>query len=131
MRLLFITPLLLIMLNGRAQDTPTLSPFTKVEIEGGFPGGTQAWMQFLNKNLHYPDQAIDKNIQGDVVVQFEIDKEGNIGNIKVLSGPKKGGLREEAIRVIKISGKWLPAVENSVLVKSYKRETISFKLSVS
>jgi periplasmic protein TonB len=102
--------------------------FTKVEIESDFPGGAGAWLRYLNKNLRYPDDAVNNEIQGTVVVQFIVDKEGNVSDVHAQSGPEQGGLREEAERVIKKSGKWTPAIQNGRQVKSYKRQPIVFKL---
>jgi periplasmic protein TonB len=102
--------------------------FTKVEIESEFPGGAGAWLRYLNKNLRYPDDAVNNEIQGTVVVQFIVDKEGNVSDVQPISGPDNGGLREEAVRVIKKSGKWTPAVQNGRQVKSYKKQPIVFKL---
>jgi protein TonB len=102
--------------------------FTKVEIESDFPGGAGAWLRYLNKNLRYPDDAVNNEIQGTVVVQFIVDKEGNVSDVNAIGGPESGGLREEAVRVIKKSGKWIPAVQNGRQVKSYKKQPIVFKL---
>ena len=102
--------------------------FTKVEIESEFPGGAGAWLRYLNKNLRYPDDAVNNEIQGTVIVQFIVDKEGNVSDVTPISGPDQGGLREEAVRVIKKSGKWTPAVQNGRQVKSYKKQPIVFKL---
>jgi protein TonB len=102
--------------------------FTKVEIESEFPGGAAAWLRYLNKNLRYPDDAVNNEIQGTVIVQFIVDKEGNVSDVTPISGPDNGGLREEAVRVIKKSGKWTPAVQNGRQVKSYKKQPIVFKL---
>lgn len=100
--------------------------FTKVEIESEYPGGSAAWQRYLNRNLRYPQEAIDNEIQGAVVVQFIVDKEGNVSDVEAISGPNE--LRNEAIRVIKKSGKWTPAVQNGRQVKSYKKQPIVFKL---
>lgn len=100
--------------------------FTKVEIESDYPGGMSAWQRYLNKNLRYPQEAQDNEIQGNVVVQFIVDKEGNVSEVEAISGPKE--LREEAVRVIKKSGKWTPAVQNGRQVKSYKKQPIVFRL---
>jgi protein TonB len=102
--------------------------FTKVEIESDFPGGAAAWLRYLNKNLRYPDDAVNNEIQGTVVVQFIVDKEGNVSDVQAIAGPDQGGLREEAVRVIKRSGKWTPAIQNGRQVKSYKKQPIVFKL---
>jgi len=103
--------------------------FTKVEIESEYPGGMAAWIRFLNRNFRYPDDALNKEIQGTVTVQFIVDKEGVVSDVVAVSGPEMGGLREEAIRVIKQSGKWTPAIQNDRKVKSYKLQPIVFKLA--
>jgi len=102
-------------------------PWVKVEIESEYPGGLNAWQRFLNKNLHYPQQAIDQEIQGFVMVQFIVDREGNVSEVQAVSGPDE--LRAEAVRVIKKSGKWTPAIQNGRPVKSYKRQPIGFRLA--
>ena len=102
--------------------------FTKVEIESAFPGGDAAWLRFLNAHLRYPDEAVNKRIQGTVVVQFVVDKQGNVSDVQAISGPLIGGLREEAVLVIKNSGKWTPAIQGGRQVKSYKKQPIVFKL---
>ncbi len=100
--------------------------FTKVEIESEYPGGAAAWQRYLNRNLRYPQDAIDNEIQGTVVVQFIVDKEGMVSEVESISGPKE--LRDEAVRVIRKSGKWTPAVQNGRQVKSYKKQPIVFRL---
>jgi protein TonB len=102
--------------------------FRSVEIESSFPGGVQAWARFLNKNLRYPDEAMNTGVEGTVMVQFIVDKEGHISDAVAISGPEQGGLREEAVRVIKKSGQWTPAVQNGRYVKSYKRQPVIFRI---
>lgn len=102
--------------------------FTKVEIESSYPGGPGAWQRYLNKTFRYPQEAQENEIQGTVVVQFIVDRDGNVSDVEAVSGPTNGGLREEAIRVIKKSGKWEAAVQNGRKVKSYKKQPITFKL---
>jgi protein TonB len=103
--------------------------FTKVEIESQYPGGMAAWARFLHKNLNYPQEAADNGIQGTVLVQFVVDKEGNVSDVTAVSGPQE--LRAEAVRVIKKSGKWTPAVQNGRQVKSYKSQPVGFRLNDS
>ena len=102
--------------------------FTKVEIESTYPGGPNAWLRYLSKNLRFPEEAQAAELSGTIVVQFIVDKEGNVSDVEAFSGPTEGGLREEAIRVIKKSGKWTPAIQNGRQVKSYKKQPIVFKL---
>src|SRR5450631_3458861 len=100
--------------------------FTKVEIESEYPGGAAAWMRYLNRNFVYPDEAVSAEVQGQVVVRFIVDKEGVVSDVEAVSGPNE--LRDAAVRVIKKSGSWTPAVQNGRKVKSYKSQPIVFKL---
>ena len=102
--------------------------FTKVEIESSYPGGAAAWQRYLLKTLRYPQEAQDNEIQGSVIVQFIVDKEGIVSNVEAISGPNE--LRDEAVRVIKKSGNWTPAVQNGRKVKSYKKQPIVFRLEM-
>src|SRR5215204_4018189 len=100
--------------------------FTKVEIESEYPGGSAAWQRYLLKTIRYPQEAQDNEIQGTVVVQFIVDKAGVVSNVEAIAGPSE--LRDEAVRVIKKSGQWTPAVQNGRQVKSYKKQPIQFRL---
>jgi protein TonB len=102
--------------------------FTKVEIESSYPGGAAAWTRYLLKTLRYPQEAQDNEVQGTVVVQFIVDKGGSVSNVEAISGPQE--LRDEAVRVIKKSGQWTPAVQNGRQVKSYKKQPIVFRLEI-
>ena len=104
------------------------APFTKVEKESIYPEGEEAWKRYLNKTFRYPQDAVNDEIQGTVVVQFIVDKEGMVSDVVAISGPEKGGLREEAVRVVKKSGRWIPAIQNGRQVKSYKKQPITFRL---
>jgi protein TonB len=115
---------------ARRDETDYNQTFTKVEIESQYPGGAAAWLRYLNKNFRYPEQALAGEIQGTVTVQFIVDKDGNVSDVEAVSGPEEGGLREEAMRVIRQSGKWIPAIQNGRQVKSYKKQPVIFKLEL-
>lgn len=114
-------------MNADADSIPALK---KVEVESYYPGGRQAWQNYLQKNLHYPDSAVNHEIQGTVLVEFIVMADGSIDpkDIKVKKGP--AGLREESIRVIRDSGKWIPAQDHGVAVNAYRLQPISYKLEV-
>ena len=97
-----------------------------VQIQSEYEGGKSAWERFLRKNLHYPQVAVDNEIEGTVVVQFIVDRDGNVSNVEAISGPEE--LKAEAVRVIKKSGKWTAAVQNGNKVISYKKQPIGFQL---
>jgi len=101
--------------------------FTRVEIESMFPGGNPAWAEYVTSNLQYPKKAVKKNIEGTVVVQFIVGRDGKVSNISVFRSVHPL-LDEEAMRLIRQSPDWTPAVQNGRKVKSYKRQPITFKL---
>lgn len=101
--------------------------FTKVENPAEFPGGQSEWTRYLQKNLRYPDDAIDNGTQGVVRVQFIVDKEGNISEVQALNDPGDG-LAEEAVRIIKKGPKWRPAEQNGRKVIYRHIQAITFKL---
>jgi protein TonB len=104
----------------------TDSTYAKVEVESGFPGGEASWIRFLNTHLVYPPKAVRKNIQGTVVLQFIVGKDGVLSDIEAQSGPDL--LKEAALNVIKESPRWVPAVQNGKKVKSYKKQPITFRI---
>lgn len=103
--------------------------YIKLEQEAQYPGGNNAWLHFLVKRLRYPEAAITSNIQGTVWIQFIVDQQGNVSDVKAFDGPDQGGLREEAVRLIVASGKWTPGTQNGHPVRSYKKMPIVFKLA--
>jgi TonB family protein len=102
------------------------APYKKVEVEAVFPGGQDAWTQYLMKNVNYPSAAEKKGIQGTVVVEFTVNVNGTISAVHAISGPEP--LRSESVRVIKESGKWTPAKDQGKIVASYKKQPINFAL---
>jgi len=113
--------------NDFDKDTLNQKTFTKVEVEAEFPGGTNGWADYLQKNLKYPQEAINKEIQGTVVAQFIVEIDGTLSNAKIIKSPNKV-LSDETLRMIKNSGKWIPAMQNGKQVRAYKRQPIVFKL---
>jgi protein TonB len=134
--LTFILLLVTVMPQANAQtdsnrkvivvDSLGLKTFTKVEIESEFPGGAVAWLHFLNEHFKYPKKAIKQGIQGMVLLQFIVDKDGNISDARALTGDPL--LQDAALKVLSQSPKWIPATINGRPVKSYKKQPIIFKL---
>lgn len=104
--------------------------FTKVEVEAEFPGGAGAWSKYLTRNLNAqaPSDAGAPAGQYTVVVQFIVDKEGNISDVKALTNHGYG-MEEEAVRAIKKGPKWTPAIQNGRQVKAYRKQPITFVVS--
>jgi len=85
--------------------------FTFAEQPSQFPGGEGELQKFLKKNIKYPPAALRNGIEGLVIVQFVVNKEGEISDVQVV---KKlgGGTDEEAMRVVKMMPKFTPAKQN-------------------
>ena len=75
--------------------------FTIVEQQPEFPGGRDAFYQYIQNNLKYPSQARRMGIEGRVSVQFLVDKSGNITEVQAVRG-LGAGCDEEAVRIINI-----------------------------
>ena len=98
-----------------------------VEKEAQFPGGDKALKSFLSNNLIYPKKAIKKGIQGTVLVEFVVEKDGSLSKVIV----KKSVSREldsEAVRVVSLMPKWKPATIKGEIVRSYYRLPVHFAL---
>src|SRR6476469_7401981 len=98
--------------------------FTKVEIEAAFAGD---WASYLKRNLN-ADVAVSAGAPPgtyQVVVQFIVDKEGNVSDVKALTNHGYG-MEDEAMRVIKKAPKWTPAIQNGRQVKAYRKQPITF-----
>lgn len=91
-------------------------------------GGEAAWAKFLQKNLHYPPQAVDAHAQGKVFLSFIIEKDGHITDIVVERGVGYG-LDEEAVRVLKLAPAWKPGIQNGHPVRVKFTMPISFQLA--
>ena len=114
--------------NKDKKDSTATSTFNKVERESEFAGGLEGWKRYLNKNLRYPDRAMNNRITGMVAIQFVITTEGKPDNITIFKSVEYS-LDTEAKRIILTAPKWKPATQDGRLVKSYKRQPIFFSLT--
>ena len=99
----------------------------KVEVEAGFPGGEDAWRDYLRKTLN-GNTPIDYGAGGGkytVIVKFVVSKDGSLSNIQCENDPGFG-MCEEAVRVIKKTRNWVPALQNGHYVNAYRRQPIVF-----
>lgn len=102
--------------------------FVGVETQPNFPGGDQEMYRFLSANINYPAAATRANVQGRVVIQFVIEKDGSVSAPKVLKGIGFG-TDQEAVRVVSSMPKWSPGMQNGTPVRVYYTIPIMFQLS--
>jgi TonB family protein len=101
--------------------------FAVVDKMPEFPGGDNGLMSFISSNLRYPAQSQREGIQGRVMVQFVVDKDGKVKNTKVLRSINFE-MDEEALRVVGLMPKWIPGEQKGEKVAVSYVIPINFKL---
>ncbi|MCD7941788.1 MAG: energy transducer TonB [Bacteroides intestinalis] len=102
--------------------------FVIVEENPQFPdGGTAGLLQYLGKNIKYPTIPQENGTQGRVTVQFVVNKDGSIVDVKVIRGVDPY-LDKEAVRVISTMPKWIPGKQRGVPVRCKFTVPVTFKL---
>ena len=101
--------------------------FDVVEEQPSFPGGQGALMAWLRDNIKYPVVAAENGIQGKVIVQFVVGKNGSISNVKVLRSVDPS-LDREAVRVVSSMPNWTPGKQNGTSVNVRYTLPVTFKL---
>ena len=114
--------------NATAQDSlRAVLDKTCVREKPKFPGGEEELKKFLALNLRYPTDAISNNIEGEVVVSFKIDANGNVTDIVPLKSLGHG-CDEEAVKVVKKMPQWTPAKRDGRKVAVIYNLPIVFEL---
>lgn len=98
-----------------------------VEVNASFPGGDAKCMEWLQKNIRYPQICQEQGVQGRVIVSFVVNRDGSIVNVEVVRSPDEN-LSEEAMRVVKAMPKWNPARQGNKTVRSRFNLPVMFRL---
>ena len=125
--------LLTVLITSKSFSQPaagtdtTKGTFERVEVEATFPGGIDEWRHFLERNLN-PSVPVDNGApcgKYTVYVQFIVDKDGRVSDIKPLT--REGfGMEQEVVRIMKESGSWDPAMMKGKPVKAYRKQPVTF-----
>ena len=102
--------------------------FDVVEQMPSFPGGNAAMMNYLSQNIKYPVIAEENGIQGRVVVQFVVGKDGHISDVRVAKSVDPS-LDKEAVRVVKGMPRWIPGKQNGQAVTVRYTLPVTFRLN--
>ncbi|MCQ2324714.1 MAG: energy transducer TonB [Paludibacteraceae bacterium] len=102
--------------------------FVIVETMPEFPGGQQALFKYLSENVKYPAIAQENGIQGRVICQFVVNKDGAIVDVEVVRSGGDPSLDKEAIRVIKSMPKWKPGKQRGKAVRVKYTVPVNFRL---
>ncbi|MBQ7451253.1 MAG: energy transducer TonB [Prevotella sp.] len=102
--------------------------FDVVEQMPSFPGGNAALMNYLSQNIKYPVIAEENGIQGRVIVQFVVGKDGHISDVRVAKSVDPS-LDKEAVRVVRGMPKWIPGKQNGQAVTVRYTLPVTFRLN--
>ena len=125
--------------EGTKEEEPDFAPaqadlgenpfnFHTVEDLPKFPGGAVELMKWLTKNLKYPYDAQKNKKEGKVVVQFIVNKDGTMSDLKIVKSAQYASLDREALRVIRMMPKWTPGVQNDKPCRTMVCIPVVFKL---
>jgi TonB family protein len=91
--------------------------FDYPDTEAQFPGGPEGMKKYLARNIRYPEIAMQLGDQGKVYVQFAVEKDGSVSNVKVMRGVSKA-IDAESIRVVSAIPNWTPAIYKRKYVRA-------------
>ena len=113
-------------------DMQTQQPDTKVyknvEVKPQFKGGESAMMEFIAKNVKYPQAAIDATLQGKTIVGFVVRKDGTVSDVHIKKSSGHAVLDKEAMRVVKTMPAWKPGKQKGKLVNVKCNVPINFRI---
>ncbi|WP_190277272.1 energy transducer TonB [Taibaiella lutea] len=114
--------------NGKIGGTDTKEVIAiGTDVPPEYPGGMAALLEYLQRNIRYPNEARENQIQGRVVVRFVVNKEGKIEGAEVQKGIGYG-CDKEALRVVNAMKTWKPGQVKGKAVKAYYTLPITFRL---
>ncbi|MCI6161455.1 MAG: energy transducer TonB [Prevotellaceae bacterium] len=113
--------------STKEENMPDDKLYDVVEVMPEYPGGMVAMMRFLQDNVQYPFKASKQNINGRVVVQFIVEKDGRVGHAKIARSVHPL-LDEEALRVVRLMPKWTPGKQKGKPVRVKFNIPITFRL---
>ena len=148
--------LLFVSVLGVAQNKKNIvnePPLLRVASPAVFPGGQEAFQEYIKNNLEYPEEALENDVQGSVYIQFVIDTLGNVTEVEVLriratrEVVVKKKLHKEETKILKIkagendyclgscavnlianSPKWSPAIQKNKPVRVMYKIPITYSL---
>lgn len=113
--------------NNRQDKASQGKIYDQVEQMPTFPGGTQEFFNYFGHEMKYPKDAFEKKISGKVVVDFVVEKDGSISNVKINKSIYPS-LDAEAKRVVEAMPKWNPGKQDGKLVRVKFTMPVSFSL---
>jgi hypothetical protein len=101
--------------------------FTKVQVPPSFPGGPEAWNNYLQKACSDNRRLIDRRGPATVMLQFVVAFDGSVNDVRPITSDAPDKLIDLATHLIKDGPAWVPATQNGHVVSAYQRQLIEFK----
>ena len=101
--------------------------YEQVDIMPEYQGGTNEMVNFIGKNLKYPEQAVKANVIGKVIVKIIIEKDGGVNSVSFLKGIGFG-CDEEVERIVKLMPKWKAGIKDGKNVRTFFILPVMFAL---
>lgn len=98
----------------------------KIE-EPQYPGGRKELLKYMEEHMRYPDSMRDLDMEGEVVVEFYVERNGVISGVSVVKSVSKE-FDDEAIRLTRNMPRWIPGRKNGALVRYKMTMPINFKI---
>ena len=109
-------------------EAPAEESFVKVEKMPSFKGGDlMTFRNWVMSQIRYPQIAQENNISGRVMVSFVIERNGKVSNIQILQSPH-ASLSDEVVRVLKMSPKWKPGIQDGKAVRVRYTLPVEFRV---
>lgn len=100
--------------------------YRKPQISPSFPGGAEEWVRYISRKIMINVEKFKKNDNGTCLIQFVVDTNGNVTNVKAVTMPDSR-LAKVAIEAILKGPKWIPAEDNGSKVNAYRIQPVSFE----
>ena len=124
----------------KAKKTPTYKDksgkvvYNKVEVAPSYAGGDKAMSKYLKDNLKYPQDAVDKGVEGTVFIEFVVAKNGKVREVVVADAVGEDvdqSLKDEAARVVAAMPAWVPGRQHGKAVDANFSIPITFELATN
>lgn len=93
--------------------TDTNAVYTAVEVQPVPPNGSAAFYKYITDHIQYPAREKADHVQGKVIMQVVVERDGSLTDIKVVRTPAEA-LGIEAVRVLKAAGNWTPGTQGGI-----------------
>ena len=114
-------------ISGTSNFKGEIKNYTVAESTPSFKGGADGFLRYLGDNIYYPVEDRRNGIQGVVLAQFIVERDGKLSHIKILRAPSPA-MQSEALRVLKRSPCWIPGIQFGSPVRATYTVPINFSL---